>query len=295
TAELVHRTGKLVHLSLDVRRKSVVRGSVGLFALLPVVLRVVHGDEVAPVRHRVEAHRVEVRDVNVVSRRSQRLRRLACHRAVEALRFRVGMNDKDPHRVPLIPTVLCGVSLLNQPPTFDVSGKRDRTRRSTDPSCASSALSPLSTRGDLVAVAAFRHVAPPTVVRPGAVIKPKNTLLILTASYETKVTAGEQLGGTFSYGYEDLLRSARIPASPEVQASVAPRYQLQITPSFREENIEGPRIDPLSCFSFLYESANCLAQCARVFEQGGLPKMCETILNRPAGAPEPLQDVAVAL
>ena len=68
-----------------------------------------------------------------------------------------------------------------------------------------------------------------------------------------------------------------------------------MTPSFREENIEGPRIYPLSCFSFLYESANCLAQCARVFEQGGLPKMGETILNRPAGAREPLQDIAVAL
>jgi len=91
-----------VHLRLDVRRKSVVRGSVGLFALLPVVRRIVHSHKVPAVRHRVEAHRVEVRDGNVVSRCSQRVRRLACHRAVEALRFRVGMNDEDAHSAPLI-------------------------------------------------------------------------------------------------------------------------------------------------------------------------------------------------
>src|SRR4029077_5468044 len=110
----------------------------------------------------------------------------------------MGASPEDPHRVPLTPIVLCRVSLLDQPPTFRRERRRDCTRRSTDPSCASSSLCPLSKRGDLVAVAAFRPVAPPTVVRPVAVVKPKNTLLILTASHETKVTGGEQLGGTFS-------------------------------------------------------------------------------------------------
>jgi len=104
---------ELVHLRLDVRRKSFMRGSVGLLALLPVVLRVVHGHEVAPVRHRIEAHRVEVRDVNVVSRRSQRVRRLACHRAVEALRFWVGINDEDAHRAPLISISILHAGAVN--------------------------------------------------------------------------------------------------------------------------------------------------------------------------------------
>jgi hypothetical protein len=52
---------------------------------------------------------------------------------------------------------------------------------------SSSALSPFAKRCDLVAVAARGHVAPPTVVRPGAVIKPQNTLIIFTAPYEAKV------------------------------------------------------------------------------------------------------------
>src|SRR2546428_75989 len=72
------------------------------------------------------------------------------------------------------------------------------TSASTDPSCASSALSPLAKCCDLVAVTARGHVAPPPMVRPRAVIKPKNTLLILTAPYEAKFTSGEQFGGTFS-------------------------------------------------------------------------------------------------
>jgi len=133
------------------------------------------------------------------------------------------------------------------------------------------------------------------VVRPGAVIKPKNTLLILTAPYEAEVVCGEQFGGTFSYGYEDLARSALFPSPFEVQAPVSLRYELQMTPSFPEEYIEGSRIYPLSCFPSLYESTNCLAERARGFEQGGLPKMREIILNRPADAREPSQDVAVGL
>src|SRR5213075_810350 len=68
---------------------------VRLLGLLAVVVRVVRGDEVAPVRHRVEAHRVEVGDGDLVTGAGERLGRRLGHGAAEAPWLRVGVDDED--------------------------------------------------------------------------------------------------------------------------------------------------------------------------------------------------------
>src|SRR5882724_9114601 len=92
---------QLVHLRLEVRREAVVGGGMGLFGLLTVVAGVADGREVAAVRHRVEAHGVEIRQDDLVPGGRQRFRRRARQGAVEALRLGVGMNDEDAHGAPV--------------------------------------------------------------------------------------------------------------------------------------------------------------------------------------------------
>src|SRR5579859_5990971 len=87
---------QLVHLGLNVRGKTVVRGGMGLFGLLPKPLGVLDGQEIAPVGHWIETHGVEVGDDDVMTGRVKRTGGLARHRAVEAHRLMVGVNDKYP-------------------------------------------------------------------------------------------------------------------------------------------------------------------------------------------------------
>lgn len=89
---------KLVHLRLDVGSKPIVDGSSRLLGLLAIVVRVVHGREVAAIRHRIEAHRIKVGDNDLVPSRSQRLLGHAGQGAVEAVGLRVSVNDEDAHR-----------------------------------------------------------------------------------------------------------------------------------------------------------------------------------------------------
>jgi hypothetical protein len=132
-------------------------------------------------------------------------------------------------------------------------------------------------------------------VRPGTVVKPKNARRILTTPDQAEIARGQQVSSGFSQRRKQLLSGTPLPLPLELQTPVSIRYQLQMTPRFREECIEGSWIGPLSCFPLLYESADCCAQSARGFEQGRRPTMCQIILNRPAGTSEPSQNVAAAL
>ena len=68
-----------------------------------------------------------------------------------------------------------------------------------------------------------------------------------------------------------------------------------MTPGLREERIESSRMCSHSCLPLLYESVDCFAEGARGFDQGGRPMICQIVLNRPAGASEPLQDIDVTV
>jgi hypothetical protein len=75
-------------------------GGMRLLGLLAVAVAVGDGREVAPVRHRIEAHDIEIRQDDLVPGGRQRFHRRARQRAVEALRLGVGVNDEDTHGAP---------------------------------------------------------------------------------------------------------------------------------------------------------------------------------------------------
>ncbi len=87
---------QLVHLRLDVGRKPVMRGGMGLFSLLALIVRAVDGRKISAVRHWVEAQNIEVRYDELVPGGCQRFRGFARHSPAKAARLRVGMNDKNP-------------------------------------------------------------------------------------------------------------------------------------------------------------------------------------------------------
>ena len=62
------------------------QGGVCLLGLLPVVMRVMDRHEIAPIRHGIETHGVEIRDDNLVAGRSQSFCRHTRQGAIEALR-----------------------------------------------------------------------------------------------------------------------------------------------------------------------------------------------------------------
>src|SRR5262249_22805051 len=88
---------ELVHLGLQLGRIAVVEAGMRLLGLLPQPRGIGDGAEVAAIRHRVEAHGVEVGDDDLVSRRRESGAGLAGHRGVEARRLVMGVDDEEAH------------------------------------------------------------------------------------------------------------------------------------------------------------------------------------------------------
>ena len=69
-----------------------------LFGLLPEHCGIRHCHEIAPVRDRIETHGVKIGNNNLVPTRGQRGNSGAQHRAIEADRFGMGIDNQDTHQ-----------------------------------------------------------------------------------------------------------------------------------------------------------------------------------------------------
>ena len=105
------------------------------------------------------------------------------------------------------------------------------------------------------------------MMRLGAVVKPKNALLIFALSYKAEIARCQQLSSRFSQRAKHLLRSATPPSPPGVQAAIFIRYKLQVTLSLRKECIESRHITRLSRLPSLHQGTDDLAKSTRGMEQ----------------------------
>jgi hypothetical protein len=87
----------LLDLVLDLLGKSVGFGRVQLLELLLEIIRILGRQEVAPSRHRVELHGMEIRCLDLVACRGQRIDRSPEHGAVETLMLGMREDDEDFH------------------------------------------------------------------------------------------------------------------------------------------------------------------------------------------------------
>ena len=87
----------LAQFSLHIRREASDLGRVHLLDLLLEIPRVLHRREIAAVGHRIEFHRVEIRDLDGVPGGAHRLVRRSKHGPVETFRLGVGVDDEDVH------------------------------------------------------------------------------------------------------------------------------------------------------------------------------------------------------
>jgi hypothetical protein len=76
----------------------------------------------------------------------------------------------------------------------------------------------LAKGGYLVAVSAGGHAAPATMVGAGSVVEPEDALGVFAAPDEVEVAGGEELGGGFGYGGENLFGGALPPLLFEMQS-----------------------------------------------------------------------------
>ena len=76
-----------------------MRRGVSLFGLLPVNLGIADGRKIVPAGHRIKSHGVKIGDDDLMSGLLQRGTGGARHRAVEAHRLGMNVDNKDAHQL----------------------------------------------------------------------------------------------------------------------------------------------------------------------------------------------------